>query len=106
MKNFWNSRSVFVTGATGMIGSWLVKALLAQGANVVVLVRDADPQSELYRSGDVHHVAVANGALEDIGTLERVINEHEVDTVVHLGAQTIVGTAHRFPLPPLEANIR
>jgi CDP-glucose 4,6-dehydratase len=106
MKSFWHSRSVFVTGATGMIGSWLVKDLLAQGAHVVVLVRDADPQSELYRSGDIHRVAVANGALEDVWTLERIINEHEVDTVFHLGAQTIVGTAHRFPLPTFEANIR
>jgi len=97
---------VFVTGATGIIGSWLVKDLLAQGAYVVALVRDADPQSELYRSGDIQRVSVVNGVLEDFWTLERVVNEHEVDTVFHLGAQTIVGTAHRFPLPTFEANIR
>jgi CDP-glucose 4,6-dehydratase len=89
-----------------MIGSWLVKDLLAQGAYVAALVRDADPQSELYRSGDIRRVTVVNGALEDFWTLERAINEHEVDTVFHLGAQTIVGTAHRFPLPTFEANIR
>ena len=44
---FWNGRRVFVTGGTGIVGSWLVKDLLAQGAHVVVLVFDADPQSEL-----------------------------------------------------------
>lgn len=97
---------MFVSGATGVIGSWLVKGLLAQGCYVVALVRDADPQSELYRSGDIQRVSVVNGSLEDFWTLERVINEHEVDTVFHLGAQTIVGTAHRFPLPTFEANIR
>ncbi len=89
-----------------MIGSWLIKELLAQRAYVVALVLDADPQSELYRSGDIRQVAVVNGALEDFWTLERAINEHEVDTIFHLGAQTIVGTAHRFPLPTFEANIR
>lgn len=103
---FWAGRRVLVTGATGMVGSWLVKALLKEGASVVALVRDADPQSELYRSGDIARVSVVNGALEDFWAVERAINEHEVETVLHLGAQTIVGTAHRFPLPTLEANIR
>jgi len=106
ITDFWNKRRVLVTGATGIIGSWLVKDLLAQGAYVVALVRDGDPQSELYRSGDIRRVSVVNGALEDFWTLERAINEHEVDTVFHLGAQTIVGTAHRFPLPTFDANIR
>ncbi|MFQ6027092.1 MAG: GDP-mannose 4,6-dehydratase [Dehalococcoidia bacterium] len=106
MRDFWKSRRVFVTGATGMVGSWLVKELLAQRAYVVALVLDADPQTELYRSGDSRQVAVVSGALEDFWTLERAINQHEVDTIFHLGAQTIVGSAHRFPLPTFEANIR
>jgi CDP-glucose 4,6-dehydratase len=102
----WSERRVFVTGATGIVGSWLVKRLLAQGASVVALVRDADPQSELLRSGDIARTSVVNGCLEDYGALERAINEHEVDTVFHLGAQPIVTTAHRNPLPTFEANIR
>jgi CDP-glucose 4,6-dehydratase len=106
LSEYWKTRRVFVTGATGMLGSWLIKELLRQGAYVVALVRDVDPQTELYRSGDIRHVAVVNGALEDFWTVERSINEHQVDTIFHLGAQTIVGTAHRFPLPTFEANIR
>jgi len=104
--DFWQGRRVFVTGATGLIGSWLVKALLEAGACVVALVRDADPQSELYRSGDIRRVSVVNGRLEDFWALERALNEHEVEAVFHLGAQTIVGTAQRFPLPTFDANIR
>ena len=106
MSDFWQGRKIFITGATGMIGSWLVKESLSAGASVVALVQDADPQSELYRSGDIQRVSVVSGALEDFWTLERAINLHEVDTVFHLGAQTIVGTAHRFPLATFEANIR
>jgi CDP-glucose 4,6-dehydratase len=102
----WAERRVFVTGATGIVGGWLVKALLAEGAHVVALVLDADPQSEIYRSGDVHGVAVVNGALEDLHALERAISGHAVDSVFHLGAQTIVETAQRVPWLTFEANIR
>jgi CDP-glucose 4,6-dehydratase len=103
---FWRGRGVFVTGGTGMIGSWLVRRLLELDARVAVLVKDADPQSELLRSGDVHRVTVLNGALEDFWTLERAVAIHEADTVFHLGAQTLVGVAHRFPMSTFEANIR
>lgn len=103
---FWSDKRVFVTGATGMVGAWLVKELLAQDADVVVLVRDADPQSELFRSRTIEKVTVVNGALEDLWTVERAINEHEVDTVFHLGAQTIVGTARRLPFQTFESNVR
>ncbi len=102
----WTGRRVLVTGATGMVGSWLVKDLLGRGAGVVALVLDHDPQSELVRSGDIRRCAVVEGALEDISTLERAVTVHETDTVIHLGAQTIVGVAHRAPLRTLEANVR
>jgi CDP-glucose 4,6-dehydratase len=99
-------RRILVTGATGMVGSALVSDLVASGAYVAVLVLDADPQTELYRSGDIERVAVVSGALEDIGTLERALRLHETDTIFHLGAQTIVGAAHHAPLYTFEANIR
>lgn len=105
-NGFWAGRRVFVTGATGIVGGWLVKDLLAAGAHVVALVRDADPQSEFYRSGDYARTAIVHGRLEDFWTLERAINEHESDTVFHLAAQPIVGAARRAPLQTFEANIR
>jgi CDP-glucose 4,6-dehydratase len=106
VSDSWAERRVLVTGATGIVGSWLVKALLAEGADVVALVLDADPQSELYRSGDIRRLSVVNGALEDFATLERAISRYEVDSVFHLGAQAIVETAYRSPLFTFEANVR
>ena len=75
----WKEHRVFVTGATGFIGSWLVRHLLERGAYVVVLIRDWDPQSQLIRSGDVQRTRVVNGALEEYAVLERAINEHETE---------------------------
>jgi len=104
--SFWKSRSVLITGATGIVGSWLVKALLNEGASVVALVRDADPQSELLRSGDYKRISIVDGQLEDFWAIERAINVHETEIVFHLGAQPLVAVANRFPLQTFEANIR
>lgn len=106
MSDFWRGRKTLVTGATGFVGSWLVKALLAQGASVVGLVWSAHPGNELYRSGDIRRVGVVQAALEDFPCLERTIGAHGVDTIFHLGGQAIVAAAQRSPLPTFEANIR
>ena len=89
----WRGRRVLVTGATGIVGSWVVKALLERGATVVALCVDLDPQSELVRSGDVHKVKQVYGSLEDYAAVERAVGAWDVDTVVHLGAQTLVGNS-------------
>lgn len=102
----WKENRVLVTGATGIVGSWLVKQLLQEGAFVVALIRDWNPQSELIRSGDVQKTTVVSGELENFHTLERAISENDVETVFHLGAQPLVGVALRSPLPTFEANIR
>ena len=97
---------VLITGATGMVGSWLVKELIKRGSMVVALVRDVDYQTEFYRSGDYLQTAIVNGSLENFSTIDRAINEYEIDTVFHFGAQTIVGAAYREPLQTFESNIR
>ncbi len=106
MSENWQGKRVFVTGATGLVGSCLVETLLGRGAQVVTLVRDWDPQSELIRSGLIHRTSVVSGALEDFATVERAINMHEIEVVFHLGAQTIVGVGLRNPLGTFESNIR
>jgi CDP-glucose 4,6-dehydratase len=106
ISGFWGSKRVLVTGASGLVGSWLVKYLVEAGARVVALVRDRDPQSELFRGGLESRIAIVNGALESYRDVERALVEHDVDTVFHLGAQTIVGAALRSPLATFEANIR
>jgi CDP-glucose 4,6-dehydratase len=103
---FWRDRRVFVTGCTGLVGACTVRALLDRGAHVVGLVRDRVAGSELFRSGSASRIDVVRGAVEDYALLERVLAEYEVQTVIHLAAQTIVGIANLSPLSTFEANIK
>jgi CDP-glucose 4,6-dehydratase len=103
---FWKSRSVFVTGATGLLGSWLVPALVERGASVVVLIRDATPRSLLVREGWLNRVVSVHGSLTEEGLLRRTLAEYGIETIFHLGAQTLVGVAKVDPVGTLEANVR
>jgi CDP-glucose 4,6-dehydratase len=105
LSTFWRDRPVFVTGATGFLGGWLVRRLVAAGADVTCLVRDWVPQSELVRSGLLERVKVARGDVRDQALLERVLGEYETDTVLHLAAQTIVTIANRNPVSTFETNV-
>ncbi len=105
-NDFWHNRNVFVTGATGLLGSWLTEELLSRGATPTCLVRDWVPAGKFGREGLVWRTNVIHGELENYHLLVRALNEYEIDTVFHLGAQTIVGTAARSPISTFEANIR
>ena len=101
----WKNEKVLVTGATGMVGSWLVKRLLREGARVSVLAVDQDPESELIRSGDIKACHVISGDLRNRGDVSRAVVESECDYIFHLGAQTIVSTAVSDPIYTFETNI-
>ena len=103
-KAYWPDRPTLVTGATGLLGSWLTRRLLDSKADVVCLIRDWVPQSELVRSKTLESVKVVRGDVRDRETVERTLGEYEVDTVFHLAAQTIVGIANRWD--PLESTCR
>ncbi len=103
---FWRERSVLVTGAAGLLGSWLTDALVGRGARVTCLIRDHVPASRLVTGGTIHRVNVVSGRIEVYEDCLRAINEYEVDTIFHLAAQTIVGTAGRSPLSTFETNVK
>ena len=104
-RSFWQDRPTFVTGGTGLVGNWLVRRLVDAGADVVCLVRDWVPQSELVRTGLIERVKVVRGDITDRAVLERTLGEYEIDTVIHLAAQTIVTIANRNPISTFETNI-
>jgi CDP-glucose 4,6-dehydratase len=105
-KDFWDDKNVFITGCTGLLGSWLTKTLVERGAEVTGLIRDLVPKSNLNWSGFNNQINIVRGDLNDYFLLERVLNEYEIDTIFHLAAQTIVTTANRNPISTFETNIK
>ena len=105
MASFWRDRPTFVTGGTGLVGSWLLKRLVETGAEVVCLVRDWVPQSEVVHAGLLDQVRVVRGDVCDLAVLERALGEYEIATVLHLAAQTTVPVANRNPLSTFESNV-
>ena len=103
--DFWRDRPTLITGATGLVGTWVVQRLVDLGADVVCLVRDWVPQSELVSRGLMERLKVVRGDVCDQTLLERVLGEYEITTVIHLAAQTIVGIANRNPVSTFETNI-
>jgi CDP-glucose 4,6-dehydratase len=75
------------------------------GADVICLVRDWVPRSELVRTRSIENVTVVRGDVRDREVLERTLGEYEIDTVIHLAAQTIVTIANRNPISTFETNV-
>ncbi|HBB52362.1 MAG TPA: sugar dehydratase, partial [Legionellales bacterium] len=105
MNNFWQDRRVFVTGGSGLIGGWLIEELIKQQADVVVLLRDWVPGSKLIHSNLLQKVNIVRGDLSSTQNLERILAEYEIQSVIHLAAQTIVPIANKNPLSTFESNI-
>lgn len=103
---FWRDRPTLITGATGLVGGWLTPSLLRARADVVCLIRDWVPQSELVRARLIDNVKVVRGDVRDGELLERILGEYEIDTVFHLAAQTLVPVANRNAVSTFESNIR
>jgi CDP-glucose 4,6-dehydratase len=104
-KCYWKNKNVLVTGATGLLGPWLVQELVAQEATVFVLLRDLISYSVFFQQQLAKKTSIIIGDLLDHNLLMRVLNESDIETVFHLGAQAIVGYANRSPLSTFKSNI-
>jgi CDP-glucose 4,6-dehydratase len=101
-----HGRAVLVTGADGLIGSHLSRALLERGAEVVVVRRDRPPVGGLELQGIDGRVHAVAGDICDEGLIARTLAEYEIADVFHLAAQTQVGVAARSPRSTFETNVR
>ncbi len=65
LKNNWLNKNVFITGCTGLLGSWLTEELINLNANIIGLVRDHVPRSRIYREGLIDKINIVSGNLEE-----------------------------------------
>src|SRR5579885_2915550 len=103
---YWIDRPVLITGASGLVGSWVVQELLTRRADVVCFVRDFVPQSVFFQESLAGRVKIVRGDIRDAASVQRAVHEYEIHTVLHLAAQTIVGVANRSPMGSFESNIQ
>lgn len=107
-NSYWSGKNVFVTGSTGLIGSWITRELVKSGAHVVSLIRDVHRLSilDLVCGKEFKPKTLIYGDLRDYELLLRVLNEYEIAVCLHLAAQAIVGVANKSPLSTFESNVR
>jgi len=103
---FWKSRTVLVTGSTGLLGGWLIKRLLNEGAHVIAMLRGASTRSFVTRNCVSHGCMLAESDLCDDASLNKLVAMYAPQTVFHLAAQTQVGEAERDPSATFETNVR
>ncbi|MFZ4986928.1 MAG: NAD-dependent epimerase/dehydratase family protein [Blastocatellia bacterium] len=106
MDQFWKDRPVLITGASGFVAAHIARRLLDRGALVQCLLRNPEEPGALALLDLHHRVRIVEGHVEDLPRLQNLLNEHRIDAVFHLAAQSIVGVASASPLATFEANIR
>ena len=99
--NFWEDRRIFVSGATGLVGQSLTRALLARGADVVILVRDGVPDMFQFE----HTCNIVRGDVRDQQLMERILNEYDIEVIYHLAALSIVAFGNELPFGAFAVNI-
>jgi len=95
---FWKNRNVFVTGCTGLLGSWLTKALVERGANVTGLIRDLVPKSNLNWSGFNDKINIVRGNIKGTwNILEACRRNPLVKRIVVASSDKAYGDQEKLP---------
>lgn len=94
-------RTWLVTGGAGYIGSHVVRALLADGADVVAL----DDLSSGHEAFVPASVPLVRAPVQDTAAVEATLREHDVVGVVHLAAFKYAGESVRRPLHTYTQNV-
>ena len=105
-KEFWEGKSVFITGHTGFKGSWLCIWLHAMGAKVTgyALVPPAAPS--MYQLAGIDRlVDSVIGDIRDAAFLEQALASAEPEIVFHLAAQPLVRESYLTPVATYAVNV-
>lgn len=104
--SFYKKKKILITGHTGFKGSWMCRALIGAGAEVIGYALKAPTQPNLFDiSGLTGKMVSVIGDIRDYEALFRVFAEHRPEIVIHMAAQPIVRESYRDPRGTYETNV-
>ncbi len=104
--SFYKDKKVLVTGHTGFKGSWMCKALVMSGAQVIGYSLEPPTEPSLYKIANLEkHIISMTGDIRDIESVKYCVNSHKPDIVIHMAAQPIVRESYSNPVYTYETNV-
>ena len=105
-KNFWDGKTVFISGHSGFKGGWLSLWLKELGANVSGYSLEPNTKPSFYNACDIGSVTNSIfGNILDYKKLESSINKFKPEIIIHMAAQALVLESYKNPLNTYETNI-
>ncbi len=99
------SETVLVTGGSGFIGAWVLRALLARGIRAVAFDAHENPvRWQRLLGTQASEIPFVKGSLLDRALLARVFDEHGVTHVIHLAA-LLTPNCQEDPFAGCEVNV-
>ena len=104
---FWQDRSVFLTGHTGFKGGWMALWLTHMGANVSGYGLDPPTTPNLFTENELEARLYKStiGDLRDLVTLTEAIKSAKPAIVIHMAAQPLVRESYRTPVDTFSTNV-
>src|SRR4030095_1716941 len=102
---FWAEKVVLVAGATGFLGGWLLRRLLANGAHVITIVRDRRRRCQAVMEGLLDQTTIERGSLYDAGFLQKVFRRRKIDVFFHAGYGADVTRVLQEPLECFRSSV-
>ena len=105
-NGIFKNKTVFVTGHTGFIGSWLVLWLQSLDARVIGYSLEPPTKPSLFETlGLENEITHIIGDIQDKQNLSDNIEKHKPEIVIHLAAQPLVRVSYEDPVETFRTNI-
>tara|TARA_B110000495_G_C22979746_1_gene575818 strand:- start:21 stop:995 length:975 start_codon:yes stop_codon:yes gene_type:complete len=104
-KSFFANKYILVTGASGLLGSWLIEELLNQNAEVTGISLDSSKDALMKSKNILDKIENYHIDISKYDELEKIVTKKKYSIIFHLAAQTQVTDALKNPLNTLKSNV-